>query len=111
MSSLIFTQSASKDLCRLANFLADNGAIQQAKDLGNWLLDKIDLLATSPRMGHIYQFLPLDFDLPTTDEARELTILYGKSAYKVLYFYQTLTDTVVVASVKHSKEQTYPLFS
>ncbi len=93
MPQIIYTDKSHNDLQRLVEFM--NTVAPNVKDkMIDRLLSGISQLAINPRLGK-----------PSNRKLfRELIIPFGQSAYIVLYQYNDSNDRVIVARIRHSKE-------
>lgn len=95
MSRVILTERAQSDLTRLYAFL-ERADEKTALDAIDSIILSFELLETIP-LG-----APL---VDGRDDIRKLVVNQGKSGYLAFYEYDYLTDTVVIATIMHQREQ------
>ena len=100
MPHLKFTPEAQNDLKRFADFLVDNGARDQAKEVVTTIIHATKLLRTNPLIGRMYQ-------IATESHYRELVIRYGRGGYVALYSFDDDEDLVVIHAIRHQRELGY----
>ena len=95
MAQVIFSRNAASNIERLHRFLAEKNPDAAARAV-NTILDRLAVLARSPRLG------PVDPDRPDT---RQLFIRFGAAGYVARY--SVLGDTVTVLAIRHMREAGY----
>lgn len=96
MPQIIITQRATQDLQRFEKFLNEVAPEKTAEAIIT-ILDKIELLKTSPEVGAVE---------PLNPQLRRLVIPYGKSGYVALYLYDEQADVVRIETIRHMRELT-----
>lgn len=104
MSQVVISEIAHADILRLTTFLKENDSAKQAVEVMHLLNEAFISLLSLPNMGKIYQSKQKN---PLLNNAREISLKYGKSGYKFLYNYQKDNNTVVILTVKHYRENRY----
>lgn len=102
MPQVILSPEARNDIARFADFLIENGAIEQARKVFLIIAEAMRLLERSPDAGRPYV-------LEKIPHARELVIKFGKSGYVALYSYEAERDLVIVHAIRHQRELGYKL--
>ena len=95
MIKLEFSNEFVEDLRRLTQFLLD-GHPEDAVELGDIVLDSLEVLTHSPEVGRPHR-------LPK----RELIISRGKSGYLALYEFQPQKNRVFLLRIRHQRESGY----
>lgn len=101
MSQIVYSNQSSRDLIRLSEFMqAMEPTLKKRVVLT--IFDGIERLESFPLIAK-----------PSQDEKykhmRELFVPFGAAGYSVLYEYKEETDTVLIASIRHTKESGYKL--
>ena len=96
MPQIIFTEKARSDIEKLKNFL-----IKKNKSAA------IEAIFAIRHEIEILQNLPLAGRSVDDSELRELIIPFGSSGYIVLYKNDFKRDLVIIAAIKHQKEDDY----
>ncbi|MEZ5534006.1 MAG: type II toxin-antitoxin system RelE/ParE family toxin [Thiolinea sp.] len=102
MPQLVLSPEARGDIERFADFLIENGAVEQAQSVFLLIAEALRILEQFPETGRVY---PIE-KIP---DARELAIKYGKSGYVALYTVDKTKDLVVVHAIRHQRELGYRL--
>lgn len=102
MPQVILSPEARNDIGRFADFLIENGAVEQAQKVFLLIAEALRVLEHSPQAGRVY---PIE-KIP---HARELVIKYGRSGYIALYSVDEDRALVVVHAIRHQRELGYKL--
>lgn len=92
MPQVIVSATARHDLQRLQDFLQKKNQLA-AKKAAESLINGIRKLESMPDIGRPNAHLPLDY--------QEWIIPFGDSGYALLYRHDTVTDRVMILTIKH----------
>lgn len=98
MPQIIFTAQANDDMRYCWQFLAESATEQIADKAFQSILNAVEQLRTSPKIGRYYR---------GERGLRELIISFGKGSYQVLYRFDNTANHVRIIGVRHSKQKTY----
>ena len=101
MPQVKITEEAKQDLGRFADFLTENGALEQAKTVINVILQGLRILEQHPLSGRHYTLDGVEF--------RETLIKYGSSGYACLYSFDESQNVVVIHALRHQREIGYSI--
>lgn len=99
MPYLDFSPRANIDLARLADFYTSIDPSIGRRAI-KAILDSIDLLETFPLMTEASQE-------PEYIGMHELHVPFGEAGYLVLYEFDEVNDVVIIAGIKHTRENGY----
>lgn len=102
MPQVILSPEARNDITRFAEFLIENGAHEQARQVFLIIAEALRILEQTPEAGRPY----LMDKLPN---ARELVIKYGKSGYIALYTHEEPRNLVIIHTIRHQRELGYKI--
>jgi plasmid stabilization system protein ParE len=100
MAKIKWLPEALADIERLYAFLKDKD-IEAAARAANSILQGIDILEASPRVGR---------PMPDETGRRELFVAFGAGAYVLRYILET-DDVVIIIRVWHSRENRYDSYA
>ncbi|HZZ92026.1 MAG TPA: type II toxin-antitoxin system RelE/ParE family toxin [Usitatibacter sp.] len=92
MTAIRYSQSAVRDLQRLAEFLRQHDG-EGAARTATLIARAIRILAEHPLIGR-----------PVAVNRRELFIFRGRTGYLVQYAYSLTRDEVIILAVRHQRE-------
>jgi plasmid stabilization system protein ParE len=101
MPQVKITEEAKQDLARFADFLTENGALEQAKTVINVILQGLRILEQHPLSGRHHTLDGVLF--------RETLIKYGSSGYACLYSFDEAQNLVVIHALRHQREIGYSI--
>lgn len=96
MPQVILSERSRSDIERIRNFLITKNAVS-AYEAISVIREYISILQKSPFAGRAIQ----------DSELRELIVPFGAGGYTILYKYYFEHDLVVIAAIKHQKEDDY----
>ncbi len=96
MPQIVFSEKSRFDIERIRNFLISKNAVSAFEAI-SVIREYIAILQKSPFAGRSIE----------DSELRELIVPFGASGYVVLYKYYFERDLVVIAAIKHQKEDDY----
>lgn len=103
MPQIIYSDNFNKDFQRITEFMRRVSPETVGK-MTLEILTSLDILSEQPEIGSPshYPVLAEEFS-----NLRKFIIRFGKGSYIVLYNYDRTQDIVVLAHIKHSKEQNF----
>jgi plasmid stabilization system protein ParE len=101
MPQIIYSEQANRDIVRLVAFIQEIEPRLKQRVIAT-IFDGIEILQKFPRIAK-----------PSQDEAykhmRELCIAFGGAGYVVLYEYHEENNSVLINSIRHTREAGYKL--
>ena len=101
MPRIIYSEQATRDIVRLADFLEAVEPHLKPLVIAT-LLEGIEILEKFPRMAK-----PSEDERYTT--MRELFVAFGKAGYAALYEYYEEKNIVLIAAIRHTREAGFKL--
>ena len=103
MPQIIYSNNFNTDFQRMTDFMMKVSPETVGK-MTLEILNSLDILNEQPEIGSPSHYKELEEEF---SNLRKFTISFGKSSYIVLYNYDKAKDIVVLAYMKHSKEQSF----
>ncbi len=99
MARLIYADQALEDFERLTDFLLETNEIA-ALETTQLIIDAVNILVDHPLVGRVVD-----------PDVRELVISRGNNGYVALYHFDSVSDLIVILTVRHQREAGYPQYN
>lgn len=103
MPQIIYSSHFNQDLQRITEFMLKVSPETVGK-MTLEILNSLDILSEQPEIGSPSHYADLAEEF---SNLRKFVIRFGRSSYIVLYHYDKVKNVVVLAYMKHSREQSF----